>query len=282
MTKQELAERSEHSFAHVLALFDQPEPNPKLGLYLELVHKAGARFHGIEVNEPAAVVARIRESIAREQILTVSALAKVSGINRSQLSSLLNDPDPNPTLATFDRLVATLGAEQEFGLVSFMGAEVEQAIVVGIEEVEAVKQETRARHLWAVPNPTPTMSAAAERAAQAKAEALAAELTERISRLHEINVALEKRIADDAAELERLRGLNAALERLRAEDEAEIARLTQANRELEQLRVQDRAELAELSARKDWSLGRKLLFGVSCVAVGAGAAAIVMQSRGRS
>ncbi|MDC0722474.1 helix-turn-helix domain-containing protein [Nannocystis bainbridge] len=283
MTKQELAERSEHSSAHVLALFDQPEPNPKLALYLELVQKAGARFHGLELNEPTAIIGRLKEIIEREQIQTVSALAKVSGINRSQLSSLLNDPEPNPTLATFDRLVVALGAEQEFLFVKFMDEDVEEAIAVGLEDVEAMKQEAKVRHLRAVPNPSSAKSAAdAERAANVEVKAAVAELTARITELHEHNVALEKRIADDAAELARLRGSNTSLERLRAEDQSELDRLAQENQELVQLHMRDRAELAELTARKDWSLGRKILFGISCFAAGAGAAALVVQARDRS
>lgn len=165
-----------------------------------------------------------------------------------------------------------------------------EAIVVGREDVEAVKQEAKARHLRAVPNPSRTMSAAeaahrladAERAAEAKAKAARAELIERVKQLHEANVALEKRIADDAAELDRLWGTNASLERLRAEDRDEIAKLKQANRELEQHRQQDRAKLAELAARKDWSPVSKFVLGLTCAAAGAGAAALFMQSRDRS
>ena len=65
-TTQQLAERSEHSSAHVLELFAHPEPNPKLALYLELVQTAGARFAGVTVNEPVAAIARIKEIIERE------------------------------------------------------------------------------------------------------------------------------------------------------------------------------------------------------------------------
>lgn len=290
MSKQDLAERSGHSSAHVLGLFEQQDPNPKLALYLELVHTAGARFNGVPVNKPAAVIERIKEILAREEIKTVSALSNRSGINRSQLSSLLNAPDPNPTLATFDRLVAALGVEQEFGLVSFIEEEVEQAIAVGLEDVEAVREEAKVRHLRAVPNPSPTMSTAeamrrladAEHAAEAKAQAAVAELTERVRQLHEQNVALEKRLADEAAELDRLRGSNISLERLRADDQAEIARLQQANLELERLHMQDRAKIADLAARKDWSLGSKILLGLSGFAVGVGAALAVQGARGRS
>lgn len=292
LTKEELAERSQHSASHVLALFEQPDPNPTLRLYLDLVQKAGARFNGVARNEAVEVIMRLKEILARENIRTVSALSKVSGVNRSQLSTLLNDPDPNPSLATFDRLVVALGAEQDFVLVSFIDKEVSQAVAVGLEEVQTVKQETTVRHLRAVPDPAPATSFAdptprllqveAERAAEAKAQAKLAELTERVCRLHEKNVTLEKQHADDAAEIVRLRGANAALERLRAEDAAEIARLNNANRKLERLHAEDRAEIARLTAAKDWSLGRKILFGLGFFATGAGIAAVVIQARSPS
>lgn len=307
-TTQQLAERSEHSSAHVLELFAHPEPNPKLGLYLELVQTAGARFAGVSVNEPAAAIARIKEIIEREKIQTVSALAKVSGINRSQLSSLLNASDPNPTLATFDRLVTALGVEEEFGLVSFMAEEVMAAVVVGLEDVEAVRQETKSRHLHAVPRPpanaaeTARHTANADRAADAKAEAALAELTARVNRLHARNVELEKRAADHQADIDRMRGENAALERLRMEDKAELARVKRQHGEaeaavskLQRLRAidqaelvrlariheEDQAELARLAATKDWSLGSKIWLGLGCFAAGVGAAALVLRPRTR-
>ena len=308
VTKQQLAERSEHNAAHVLELFAQPEPNPKLALYLDLVQAAGARFAGVTVNKPAAVIGRIKEIVAREKIQTVSALAKVSGINRSQLSSLLNEDEPNPTLATFDRLVAALGAEAEFGLVSFMNEELMEAVVVGIEEVEAVRQETKVRHLRAVPRPPATpreaarRNADAERAADAKAEAALAELTARVNRLHAKNVELERQHVDHLATIERMRGENAAIERLRMEDRAEIARLKRAHGDAEaavsklqrqravdqaelvrlaQIHEEDRAELARLAATKDWSLGSKIALGLGCFAAGVGAAAFVLRPRQR-
>lgn len=35
-----------HSVPHVLALFRDPNPNPTLGPFLDLMQVAGARFHG--------------------------------------------------------------------------------------------------------------------------------------------------------------------------------------------------------------------------------------------
>ena len=285
LSKDELVERSDHSAAQVLSLFEQPEPNPTLRVYLELVDKAGARFKGVVNNNPVEVITRLKEIMARENIATVSALAKVADVNRSQLSRMFNAPDPNPTLAVFDRLVVALGAERDFVLVSIADAAVAQAIVVGSIEVQAATQEA-ARHLHAVPDPASTTTvrewerrlaaaeaertaaAAQERDAKAKMDAV----LERAFQLHQKVVDLEQQHADDAAEIVRVTGANATLERLRAEDAAEIARLTQANRHLVRLHAEDVAEIAKLKAAGHWSLRKKILFGLGCALTGAGAA----------
>jgi len=280
LTKDELVERSEHSAPHVLALFDQPDPNPTLRLYLELVHKAGARFNGVINNDTAQVIQRLKEIMARENITTVSALSKVAGVNRSQLSTLLNDANPNPTLAVFDRLVVALGAEQDFVLVSYMDKVVAQAVTVGKAEVRAVKREVTARHLHSVPEPA--RAGEAEQAAAARDHAVQAKMDEvlaKLVRLHQANVDLEQQHADDVAEIVRLTAANTTLERLRAEDAAEVARLTQANRSLERLRAEDAAEIARLTDEEDWSLGKKILFGLGCALTGAGVAHLAMQGR---
>ncbi len=283
LSKDELVERSEHSTPHVLALFEQPDPNPTLRLYLELVHKAGARFNGVINNDPVQVIQRLKEIMARENITTVSALSKVAGVNRSQLSTLLNDADPNPTLAVFDRLVVALGAEQDFVLVSYMDKAVAQAVTVGSAEVQAVKQEVTARHLHSVPEPACARAfGEAEQAAAAREHAVQAKMDEvlaKLFRLHQANVDLEQQHADDAAEIVRLTAANATLERLRAEDAAEVARLTQANRSLVRLQAEDAAEIARLTAADDWSLGKKILFGLGCALTGAGVARLAMQGR---
>lgn len=303
MTKEELAELSERNVAHVLGLFEQPDPNPSLELFLDLVDAAGARFHSVEANEPRAVIERLKEIMSREQVLTVSALAKVSGVNRSQLSSLLNNPDPNPSLLTFHRLVVALGAERDFVLVSKFDEVVARAAVAGEAEVRAVKQEVKARHLRAVPAATSVAGAErrereAERAAEqdARVRAKLAEVEARIQQLQQVNIALEKQRADFAAEIARLKGANATLERLRAEDAAEIARLIEANRNLELLREEDMAEIERLnelnvslkryhaaeiakwSARNHWGLGKKIALGAGCFAAGAGLATLIARS----
>ena len=173
-TKDKLAERSQHSAAHVREMFERADPNPTLRLYLELVQLSGARFQGVTTNEPVEVIKRIKEILVRENIATVSALAKVAQINRSQLSTLFNDPDPNPTLATFDRLVVALGAEQEFTLVSFIDNAVAQVIAVGVAEVQAVKQAPPIRHLHAVPEPASVFTALRRQFREAEADVAAA------------------------------------------------------------------------------------------------------------
>lgn len=118
-----LAKRSRHSAHHVMALFEQPEPNPSLRLFLDLVKEAGAQFASVAADEPIAVITRLKEIISREK-LSVSVLATLSGMNRTSVSTLLNDPTPNPTLATIDRLVHGLGAESDFRITerSLVGA----------------------------------------------------------------------------------------------------------------------------------------------------------------
>lgn len=108
-----VARESGHKPAHVLALFADPEPNTSLRLFLDLVEAAGARLAGVDENSPRAVVARLA-AIARENDISVSSLARISGVSRPQLSTLFNDADPNPKLAMIDSLVTALGAEQEF------------------------------------------------------------------------------------------------------------------------------------------------------------------------
>jgi transcriptional regulator with XRE-family HTH domain len=232
LSKEELAGRSKHSAPHILALFKEPDPNPTLELFLDLVEAAGARFHGVVLNKPKAVIKRLKEVMTRENISTLSALSTVSGVNRSQLSTMWNQKDPNPMLATFDRLVVALGAEQDFVLVSLHDAEVAAALAAGEAEVQTAKQVLRS-HLYSVPGLSSEATKRAEAEVHEFVNARIDDLTARIKELYKKNVALEKLRDDQAAEIVRLNGLNATLERLRAEDAAEIARLKQENEELE-------------------------------------------------
>lgn len=117
VSREAAARKSGHKTAHVLALFDDPEPNTSLRLFLDVVKAAGARLASVGENTPHAVVERLA-ALASEQDVSVSALARLSGVSRPQISTLFNDKDPNPKLAMIDSLVAVLGAEQEFRVVS--------------------------------------------------------------------------------------------------------------------------------------------------------------------
>ena len=128
VSREAAARKSGHKTAHVLALFDDPEPNTSLRLFLDLVEAAGARLAGVDENTPRAVVERLA-AIARENDISVSGLARLSGVSRPQLSTLFNVSEPNPKLAMIDSLVVALGAEQEFRVVSADAGRVEGAPV---------------------------------------------------------------------------------------------------------------------------------------------------------
>ncbi len=238
LTKEELAERSKHSAPHVLALFKDADPNPTLELFLDLMQEAGARFHGVALNKPIEVIKRLKEIMARENLSSLSALAKVAGVNRSQLSTMWNQEAPNPMLATFERLVVALGAEQDFALVSIHDAAVAAAVAAGKAEVQAVKRAVKS-HLYSVPRVPDEQNEQVEGHEEVKAKI--AEMTAKLVELYRKNVELEKVRDDQAAEIVRLGGLNATLERLRAEDAAEIARLKRENEELERQHAADAA-----------------------------------------
>ena len=121
-----VAKRSRHKTAHVLDLFADENPNPSLRLYLDLANVAGARLQGVDESTPAGVVAHLA-ALARDNQITLSALARASGVSRPLLSTLFNDPDPNPSLATIDRIVTALDAGPGFALVSAEGADADEA-----------------------------------------------------------------------------------------------------------------------------------------------------------
>lgn len=251
MTKERLAERSKHSTPHVLALFEDPEPNPSLALFLDLMQEAGARFHGVAINQPIEVIKRLKQIMARENVKSLSALAKISGVNRSQLSTMWNQKDPNPLLATFDRLVVALGAERDFVTVNIYDVAVAEAIVAGGAEVQA-KREATIRHLHSVPPALPrglVHERVLTEASDAAVKEKLAEVTAKINELYKRNVELERLRDDHAAELVRQMGANATLERLRAADAAEITRLFQQNQEYEQRHAADVAESAREQQR---------------------------------
>jgi transcriptional regulator with XRE-family HTH domain len=227
-SKADVARRSKHSTAHVLGLFESPDPNPTLQLYLDVVGITGARFASVRNNTAAAVLERLKEIKDREKISTV-ALAKKTGMARPMLSTLLNHPDPNPSLATFDRIVAALNAEEEFQLVNILTRAVRLAIAAGATNADEVSQAvasaveatSRPRHLHVVTDAPEVdepshWSERHRRAEQERRDAeerlqeangRVAELCEKCSALQVANVALEKQLADNAAEIRRLRAL---------------------------------------------------------------------------
>ncbi|MCY1055615.1 helix-turn-helix transcriptional regulator [Nannocystis sp. SCPEA4] len=79
-------------------------------------------------------MSRINELRARAG-LTVAALAKRAGMQRSHLSRIINDDDPNMQLVVFSSLIAALGAENEMQIVArFHNAQaVPLALAVGAE-----------------------------------------------------------------------------------------------------------------------------------------------------
>ncbi len=228
-SKADVARRSKHSTAHVLGLFESPDPNPTLQLYLDVVGITGARFASVRNNTAAAVLERLKEIKDREKISTV-ALAKKTGMARPMLSTLLNHPDPNPSLATFDRIVAALNAEEEFHLVNILTHAVRLAIAAGATNADEVRQAVasaveatpRPRRLHVVTDAPEADDEASHwierhrRAEQERRDAeerlqeangRVAELCEKCSALQVANVALEKELADNAAEIRRLRAL---------------------------------------------------------------------------
>ena len=130
VSREAAARKSGHKTAHVLALFDDPEPNTSLRLFLDLVEAAGARLASVGENTPHAVVECLA-ALASEQDVSVSALARLSGVSRPQLSTLFNVSEPNPKLAMIDSLVVALGAEQEFRVVS---ADAERVAGASVDE----------------------------------------------------------------------------------------------------------------------------------------------------
>ena len=262
---EDVARRSKHNTGHVYSLFNIPEPNPTLQLYLDVVGVAGARFESVRNNTPAAVVERLKEIKDREKISTVK-LAKKTGISRPMLATLLNDPSPNPSLVTFDRLVAALDAESEFVLVSYLARSVCLAIAAGATnqaEVDAAVMSAveataeRPRRLHVVPDELAANSDDRharhaeqdrdhERLRRAEQERQDAE-----ERLYEAN----GRVAELCQKCEALQVANLGLEKRRADDAAEIRKLKQERR---------------------WY--RLKMFGAG-LATGIGVTAVVMQAR---
>ncbi|MBL9104026.1 MAG: helix-turn-helix transcriptional regulator [Myxococcales bacterium] len=95
--------------------FTKDDRRISLRFYLDLVRSAGASLRGAPETTPQAVIARLKE-LRNQQGLTVSTLALRADIHRSQLSTILNKTNPNPSLWTVKRLVAALCADTELDI----------------------------------------------------------------------------------------------------------------------------------------------------------------------
>lgn len=116
MSPEALAERVKREPAFVEHVFTRTDRRTSLRLFLEFVRGAGARLCGVPESTPTALIARLK-ALTRQRRLTVATLADLTGIHRSQLSTLFNQVDPNPCLRTVDRIVTALGASAEMILV---------------------------------------------------------------------------------------------------------------------------------------------------------------------
>lgn len=117
LSQEALAKRSRRQKTTIAQFFQQNDRHTSLRFYLELVRSAGARLRGIQESTPHAVIARFKELIARQD-LSLSALALRARINRSQVSTIFNKADPNPSLWTVQRLAVALCVEGELDLVA--------------------------------------------------------------------------------------------------------------------------------------------------------------------
>jgi len=74
----------------------------------ELAERARERREELQTLQ--RVVAALKQA-RTDRGLSLSDVAARSGIDRSQLSRLENDPHPNPTLSTLNRLAHAIGVE---------------------------------------------------------------------------------------------------------------------------------------------------------------------------
>ena len=117
LSPEELAKRARRDRATVAGLLGREDRQTSLRLFLDLARHAGARLSGAPDSTPRALFHRLKELLT-QQGLTITTLARRSGIHRTQLSTLFNNPDPNPCLLTVQRIVASLSAEAEVNLVA--------------------------------------------------------------------------------------------------------------------------------------------------------------------
>lgn len=280
LTRDEVARRSKHDVGYVLALFSQANPNPSLRLYLDLLEAAGARMATVGGNTVRHVIGRINE-LRKAVDLSVTALAKRAGLQRSHLSRILNDDNPNMQLAVFDALISALGAEEEMRLVARYqtSKSIQLALTAGGETATAtttsrptVPPSTAPRHLHVVSSddePPPASHDALEALATATEEAeRRARAAEQRARHAETRAAVEKTRADAAvASVQEARARADAAAKLA---EQEKSRADMATREAAYLRT--RLERAKAEAKRRGGLtmaeASALALGVPAIILG--------------
>ncbi len=271
LSAEEVARRSRHKTAHVLDLFADPNPNPSLRLYLDLANGAGAQLEGVRGNTPAAVVAHLA-ALARDNAITVSALARSSGVSRPQLSTLFNDPDPNPTLATLDRLVTALGAESQFGLVRAVDeADAEEDEVEEDEAEEDEAEEDEAEEDEAEEDEVEEDEAEEDEAEEDEAEEDEVEEDE----------AEEDEVEEDEAEEDEAEEDDDETEEEDTDDsEAVVETLQRQNTQLQQRVRTNEAELAQLKKDERWR-GLKRAAGIVTSGLAGAALAVAVLKRSK-
>lgn len=283
LTRGEVARRSKHDVGYVLALFSQANPNPSLRLYLDLLEAAGARMATVGGNTVRHVIGRINE-LRKAVDLSVTALAKRAGLQRSHLSRILNDDNPNMQLAVFDALISALGAEEEMRLVARYqtSKSIQLALTAGGEGGETATATTTSRptappptaprHLHVVSSddePPPASRDALEALATATEEAeRRARAAEQRARHAETRAAVEKTRADAAvASVQEARARADAAAKLA---EQEKSRADMATREAVYLRT--RLERAKAEAKRRGGLtiaeASALALGVPAIILG--------------
>ena len=260
VSREDVARNSKHSTAHVLEMFEAPEPNPSLRLYLDVLAAAGARFPGIRDNTPKAVIERLAE-LRDQRGLKNSDLHRISGVPRQTISTLFNDTDPNPGLAMFDKLVEALEAHKEFGIVSVSDARSYFRTFVGgagSVTTEAPSGSTRPPPSIHVVDEPPHPMGADERRRAEEAEA-------------------RERAADQRAKVSFDREQTANERHSHMQQRCDDLHAKNMNLERENLEAQ--YALRDLRTERRWDIAKKVAAGAACFIAGGLVTAAVMPSR---
>lgn len=259
-TKDEVARKSKHGTAHVLEMFNAQDPNPSLRLYLEILDVAGARLTGVKDNTPKAVVNRLAE-LRDQRGLNNAELNRRSGVPRQTISTLFNDPEPNPGLAMVDKLVEALEAYKEFSIVSVDDPRAAfRTFVGGAGSVTTEAPESSPRQappLHVVDPPAAPMNVdERRRAEEAAAREHAAEQRAQVSFDREQHA--NNRHMDLQQRYDALHNESLGLQRKALEDEY---------------------ELRDLRAEKRWDMAKKAIAGFACFLAGGLTTAYVLNNR---